>query len=119
MITKYAIEKSLLFDGFEGEALAGSFELNTHIEAGGPVRIADFAGNRFEDLKGTIDSADYKAILKTGNFTIDEGFLHLLKGSSGLGLFFCKRNDAILVFAFGETQPMRYKLYLEGVWVVV
>jgi hypothetical protein len=118
MIVKYAIEKSLLFDGVEDKARSGSFELNTHIDAGGPVQWDDFATNSFEDLEAAIDSSDYETILKTGNFTADNGFLHLQRGSNGLQLSFCKRNNIILVFAFGETQPMRYKLYLEGVWVI-
>ena len=118
MFTKYSSKKSLLFDGSEEEARSGSFELSTDINTGSSAQLADFIDNRFEDLKAVIDSADYETILKTGNFIIDDGFLHLHKGSDGLRLFFCKRNNMILVFAFGETQPMRYKLYLEGIWEI-
>jgi len=117
MITKYAIEKTLLFDGFEEAAWSGSFEWNSRLHISGSVQLADFVNNSSENLKALIDPADYETILKTGNFTVDD-FFHLPQGSEGLGLFFCKRDNIILVFAFGETQPMRYKLYLEGVWMM-
>jgi hypothetical protein len=42
----------------------------------------------------------------------------LYKGSDGLRLYFSKKGNTVVVFAYGEFQPTRYKLYLEGIWKI-
>jgi hypothetical protein len=109
MITKYEITKSLLFDGDEAEAVHKSFNLPV-----GDIKFSDFANNNFEDLRKVITPDDFKTIVKTGGFNAD--FLDLYKGSERLRLYYTKKGNTILVFAYGEFQPTRYKLYIEGVW---
>jgi len=116
MIIKYARTKSLLFDGNESEILDRYFVPDTDIEAGMAIKFHDFAGNTFEDLRSIISEADFENIVQTGGFTADNGFLKLYKGSDSLRLYFFKKAGVIVVFAYGEFQPTRYKLYLEGVW---
>ncbi|MEN0057123.1 MAG: hypothetical protein AAGC65_25825, partial [Mucilaginibacter sp.] len=87
-------------------------------EIGESIKFSDFAGNGFEDLQTAIGKENFDAILKTGDFTPDSGFLNLHKGSDGLRLYFSKKGNTILVFAYGEFQPTRYKLYLEGIWKI-
>jgi hypothetical protein len=118
MIVKYARTKSLLFDGNESEILDRYFVPDTEIETGLIIKFQDFARNTFEDLRTIIGEADYEAIIKTGEFTTDNGFLKLYKGSEGLRLYFCKKVNTILVIAYGEFQPSHYKLYLEGIWKI-
>jgi hypothetical protein len=117
MITKYAKVKSLIFDGAESEILNKSFNPDAGIDAGGAIRFNDFTNNNFEDLRKILKSDDFESIVKTGGFTSDGGFLNLYKGSDNLRLYFCKRGDVIVIFAYGEFQPTRYKLYLEGIWL--
>jgi hypothetical protein len=109
MITKYEITKSLLFDGDEAEAVHKSFNLPA-----GDVKFSDFANNNFEDLRKVITQDDFETIVKTGGFNAD--FLNLYKGSERLRLYYTKQGNTIAVFAYGEFQPTRYKLYLEGLW---
>jgi|ERR1700754_3116070 len=118
MISEYIKVKSLIFDGNEQDAVKLSFTPDTIVEAGGPIKFSDFAGNTFEDLHNAVDKDDFEAVLKTGGFTPDNGFLKLYKGSDNLRLYFCKKGNTILVFAYGEFQPTRYKLYLEGIWKI-
>ncbi|MFC0516975.1 hypothetical protein ACFFGT_22390 [Mucilaginibacter angelicae] len=109
MITKYEITKSLLFDGDEAEAVHKSFSLPA-----GSIKFNDFANNNFEDLRKVITTDDFETIVKTGGFNAD--FLNLYKGSERLRLYYTKKGNTIAVFAYGEFQPTRYKLYLEGIW---
>jgi hypothetical protein len=111
MITKYEITKSLLFDGDEAEAVHKSFNLPA-----GDIKFSDFANNNFEDLRKVITPDDFEAIVKTGGFNAD--FLNLYKGSERLRLYYTKKGNTIAVFAYGEFQPTRYKLYLEGLWTL-
>ena len=117
MITKHVRVKSLIFDGAESEILKRSINPDTEINVGGAIRFADFANNNFEDLRMILSGDDFESIVKTGKFTPDSGFLNLYRGSDNLRLYFCKRGNAIVVFAYGEYQPTRYKLYLEGIWL--
>lgn len=112
MITKYEVTKSLLFDGDEAGAVHKTFNL----PAGG-IKFSDFANNNFEDLRKVLTPDDFKTIIKTGGFNTG-GFLNLYQGSERLRLYYAKKGDTIIVFAYGEFQPTRYKLYLEGVWVL-
>ncbi|WP_121809069.1 hypothetical protein [Mucilaginibacter kameinonensis] len=111
MITKYEVTKSLLFDGDEEEAVLKSFSLPAR-----NIKFSDFANNNFEDLQKILTPGDFDTIIKTAGFT-PGGFLNLYQGSDRLRLYYAKREDAIIVFAYGEFQPTRYKLYLEGVWI--
>jgi hypothetical protein len=111
MITKYEITKSLLFDGDEEEAVHKSFNLPA-----GDIKFSDFANNNFEDLRKLITPDDFESIVKTGGFNAD--FLNLYKGSERLRLYYAKKGNAIAVFAYGESQPTRYNLYLEGLWAL-
>ena len=64
------------------------------------------------------DITRFEFIKKTGAFVTDGGFLNLYKGSNNLRLYYHKKGNTIVVFAYGEFQPGRYMLYLEGFWIV-
>jgi hypothetical protein len=114
MITRYAMAKSLVFDGAEREILSKVLDLGQ----AATVKFNDFANNNFEDLQQVINNDDFESIVKTGGFVPDGGFLKLYKNSDGLRLYYYKKNNTIIVLAYGEFQPGRYKLYMEGVWEI-
>jgi hypothetical protein len=118
MITKYEKIGSLIFDGAEQDVLAQSFKPETKADIGPAIAFDDAVKHDFEDLRGVIDDDDFESIIKTGDFEPDGGPLHQYRGSDNLKLYFFKRGKTVVVFAYGEFQPTRYKLYLEGVWVV-
>ncbi|MDB5089346.1 MAG: hypothetical protein JWR09_3340 [Mucilaginibacter sp.] len=115
MTIRYTKAKSLIFDGPESEILDKSFN-QAGISA--PIRFDDFANNNFEDLQQVINNDDFESIVKTGGFVPDRGFLNLYKNSDGLRLYYYKKNNTIIVLAYGEFQPGRYMLYMEGVWLI-
>lgn len=114
MITRYTKAKSLVFDGTEREILTKELDLGLT----STVKFDDFANNNFEDLQQSINNDDFESIVKTGGFAPDGGFLKLYKNSDGLRLYYYKKNSTIIVLAYGEFQPGRYKLYMEGVWEI-
>jgi hypothetical protein len=118
MITNYKKAKSLIFDGSEQEILHKSFDLSRDTSLGIAIKLDDFANNTLEDLQGVISGADFEFIVKTGVFVTDGGFLNLYKGSNNLRLYYHKKGNTIIVFAYGEFQPGRYMLYLEGFWTI-
>lgn len=117
MITKYTKAKSLLFDGPESDIINKYFDPGAGINIG-TIQFDDFVNNNFEDLRQIIGDGDFESIVKTGGFIPDGGFLNLYKNSDNLRLYFCKKNNVIIVFAYGEFQPARYLLYLEGTWIL-
>ena len=113
MIKRSEITKSLLFDNTDGTLYSKTFALPR-----GQVKFNDFANNNFEKLADVIGTDDFKSIVTTAGFKTDGGFLNLYQGSDRLRLYYAKKDNIIFVFAFGEFQPTRYKVYLEGVWEV-
>ena len=118
MISKHIKAKSLIFDGPESKILNKIFDLSREAAVSTPIKFDDFANNNFEDLQQVINNDDFKLIVKTGGFVPDGGFLNLYKGSNDLRLYYYKKNNTIVVFAYGEFQPTRYMLYLEGIWTI-
>jgi hypothetical protein len=118
MITKYKNAKSLIFDGPESEVLNKVFDVGTETAVSVTIKFGDFANNNFEDLQQVVTNDDFEFILKTGGFAPDGGFLNLYKNSDDLRLYYYKQGNTVVVFAYGEFQPFRYMLYLEGVWTI-
>lgn len=118
MILKHSIEKHLLFDGAEQDLMNKPIILKTGFELGGTIGYEEIGRKNFELLGQEIIKPDFDYIVRTGNFILDEGFIKVYKGSDNLRLYYCERGKNIIVFAVGEYQPARYKLYLEGVWVL-
>lgn len=113
MIKRYEIAKSLLFDNTDDTLYTRTFNIEL---PHGSISFDDFANNNFEKLADVIGTDDFKSIVATAGFKTDGGFLNLYQGSDRLRLYYAKNDNIIFVFAFGEFQPTRYKVYLEGVW---
>lgn len=113
MTTKYQSIKSLLFDGDETNVIHQSFNLPA-----GLVKFSDFANNNFEDLRSILDENTFNQLVKAAGFNTDGGFLNLYQGTDRLRLYYAKKENNIAVFAYGEFQPTRYKLYLEGILTI-
>lgn len=117
MVRKLAIDKKLIFDGPEA-ALGETHILLDNVDADihEPIHFVDFSERTFEMLRDELNPEDFYGIVKQGGFKTDDGFLHLYIGTEDLRLYFIRKNNVIVVFACGEFQPTRYKLYFEGAW---
>ena len=118
MIVSYKTLRLLLFDGSEQELIGRSFDLGEETGIKTPVKFEELVSNNFEDLKDINGSGDFAFILKTGGFAPDGGLLNLYKGSHNLRLYYLKKDRIIIVSAFGEFQPARYMLWIEGTWLL-
>jgi len=120
MVRKLAIEKKLVFDGPETEL--GKMQIlldDVDVDIHEPILFVDFGEQPFEKLQHELNPEDFYGIAKDGAFKTDEGFLHLYKGSEALRLYYIRKNNVIVVFACGEFQPARYRLYFEGAWELI
>ncbi|PSK91608.1 hypothetical protein [Taibaiella chishuiensis] len=118
MITKSNTDRALLFDGPETDLHNKLFDLEATPLKGQDLSLDHITGNSFEELEQEIGSEDFAAIVATGNFKPDEGFLDHYKSENRLKLYYLKQGGHIAVFSFGEFQPTRYQLYLEGTWTL-
>ncbi|PZF74614.1 hypothetical protein [Taibaiella soli] len=119
MVRKLAIDKKLIFDGPETEL--GKMQIlldNVDVDIHEPIRFVDFGDNTFEGLRDKLNPEDFFGIAKDGAFQPDEGFLHLYKGSEDMRLYYIRKHNVVIVFAYGEFQPTRYRLYFEGAWEI-
>jgi hypothetical protein len=114
MSMKYTKIKSLIFDGTESEILNKSFDLDTKLGVTVSIKFNDFANNDFEGLCQILSDDDFELLIQAGEFVLDKGFLPIYKNSDNLRLYYYKTDNIVMVFAYGEFQPTRYKLYLEG-----
>ena len=112
-----ALPGQLLFDGID----SGFYEYVFHDESYcvEHIKSDDIYDNYFRLLLPMIGEESFKQILTQGQFMkySDE---YSFKGSDKLPLryFICSKSNKILIFALGEFQPGRYKIYLDGVWQI-
>ena len=76
----------------------------------------DFRKNYFDDLEKIMSPEEFEQIMREGHFTKPKGPFGNYLGSDGLSLSYFVSNGLLFVFANGEFQPARYKIYLEGIW---
>lgn len=112
--------KKILYDGLETEELyQKDFEVY-----GIMFKIPDFMENSIEKLKNSISNEDFGQIeeLYSSNseflkYFKDYKFDKLpLKSEENLSIYYLLSYNKIYLFSFGEKQPGRYMLFLEGVW---
>ncbi|MFP9113294.1 hypothetical protein ACLI1A_05095 [Flavobacterium sp. RHBU_3] len=115
--------KRLLYDGMDTD---GFYQRN-HDITGLVFNIKDIIENRIEKLKGRISQEVFLKITAECGFRTnanddfakhfkDFDFGEFYLSNEGLELYYIISNSVLYIFSFGESQPARYKLYLEGVW---
>jgi len=111
MIKRIETDKQKLFDGDEHECLQQVFEIEDQ-----KIKLIDFYNNPLRALKEEIDSESFETIVKQNNFEINSGFIEKYTSEKGLEIHYLIINDMIYLFSYGEYQPARYILSLEGIW---
>ncbi len=115
IIFRNDIEKQKLFDGVENILYNETFMIDYN-QKEYSLKVADFENNSFEQLVKITDSKTIDTIVNEGQFIKKEGLLTIYTGTDDLRLYYFKKDNLLFILAFGEFQPTRYKLYLEGVW---
>ena len=110
-----SLDKKLLFDGLE----EGFYQFTFKPVFSGPPEITldDIYENFFQKLIAVVGPQAFSQILKEGDF-MKYSNEYAFKGTDKLSLKFFASGSDLVVFALGEFQPNRYKIYLEGIWQI-
>lgn len=113
--------KKMLFDGDEAKAYPFSFD--THVEGELiNIKASDFYDNFLVNLKSEVDEETFQDILVEGGFEKRDRIVETYLGSDRLTLYYFYKNSEnsadrfLFIFSFGEVEPTRFRIYLEGVW---
>jgi hypothetical protein len=111
MIKKNEITRQKLFDGDEQECLKEIFEIENQ-----KIKLIDFYNSPLRDLKKEIDDESFETIVRESKFNVRNSFIEKYVSEEGLEVHYLKKNDMIYLFSYGEFQPGRYMLFLEGIY---
>ncbi|BAP32485.1 uncharacterized protein CHSO_3448 [Chryseobacterium sp. StRB126] len=111
MVKKAEIARQKLFDGDEEKCLKEVFEIKNQI-----ITLTDLYNNPLRALQKSIDDETYYTVIKEGNFNLINSFNEKYLSEEGLEVYYLIRNELIYLFSYGEYQPGRYMLFLEGLW---
>jgi hypothetical protein len=108
-----SLDRKLLYDGLDEGFY--QFVFNPQIPGLPSIATDDFDENYFQKLIPLIGPQAFSQLLQEGDFMKNSNE-YAFKGTDKLSLRFLLRGNTLLVFAMGEFQPNRYKIYLEGIW---
>lgn len=108
---KDEIARQKLFDGNEEKCLKEDFEIKNQ-----KIKLIDLYNSPLTALKNEIDNTRFDIIVKESQFNLIKSFTEKYISADGLEIYYLKNNDMIFLFSYGEYQPGRYMLFLEGVW---
>ena len=109
-----SLDKRLLFDGLDEGFYQFSSTPNSRLPE---IKLDDVYDNFFQKLILIVGPQAFSQILYEGDF-MKYSNKYAFKGTDRLSLKFFISGDTIAVFALGEFQPDRYKIYLEGIWQI-
>jgi hypothetical protein len=121
MALKFSLNnKQILYDGLETEKLYQMIFEVCDIT----FKISNFTENPVDKLKTLISNDHFSQLAALYNsnseflkYFKDYPFDKIpLKSEENLSLYFLLKNNSLYLFSFGEKQPGRYMLFLEGVW---
>ncbi|MGH1517943.1 hypothetical protein [Chryseobacterium sp. JK1] len=110
MVKKIEISRQKLFDG-EEECLPTIFEIENQ-----RISLAEFYNNPLRNLKKEIDGESFESMVEGSKFSLSNRFIEKYTSENGLEVYYFKSDDMIYLFSYGEYQPGRYLLFLEGIW---
>lgn len=111
MIKKNEITRQKLFDGDEEQCLKEIFEIENQ-----KIKLIDFYNSPLRDLKKETDDESVETIIRESEVTVKNIFIENYVSEEGLEIHYLKKNDVIYLFSYGEFQPGRYMLFLEGIY---
>lgn len=110
MIENIEMIRRKLFDGDEEKALKHVFAIENQA-----FKLIDFYNHPLRELKKQIRDQSFDIIIKESQFSLVNSFVEKYLSENGLEIHYVKRNEAIYLFSYGEYQPGRYLLFLEGI----
>ncbi|OJX32932.1 MAG: hypothetical protein BGO86_13180 [Chryseobacterium sp. 36-9] len=109
---KLDTNKKLLFDGFENDIFKKEFLLKEK-----KINIKNIINNRFKKLREIINENNFNTIIKDLNIIKHNELFESYKSSDdSLSIYYLIDDNNLFIFSYGEFQPARYILYLEGIY---
>jgi len=109
---KLDTNKKQLFDGFEDDIFNKEFLLKEK-----KINIKNIINNKFKKLREIINENDFTTIIKDLNIIKHNELFESYKSSDdSLQIYYLINDNNLFVFSYGEFQPARYQLYLEGIY---
>ncbi|RZK98047.1 MAG: hypothetical protein EOO62_27085 [Hymenobacter sp.] len=105
-----------LFDGLNDDFYAFSYQCQKPLAVS--IRPTYFYQQVFSSLTAVLSPPDFSQLVREGGFRKTNSLFaaHAYEGTDNMGLTYCRADTYLFIFASGEFQPGRYKIYLEGVW---
>lgn len=110
-IANFRQTKQKLFDGDEGECLQKVFQVDDQ-----KISLTDFYNNPLRALKKEIDAESFDKVIEESKFNLINNYNEIYTSEEGLEVHYLIKNEMIYLFSYGEYQPGRYMLFLEGLW---
>lgn len=107
--------KIQLFDGEEEGFYTFKYSFTTPAIV---IYERDFRKNSFANLQKLMPGNDFSQLMSDGMFKLPIPPFTKFSGSDNLELAYYMSGNYLFIFASGESQPGRYKIYLEGIWAV-
>lgn len=111
---KHIATKETLYDGIENQELYSTiFSSNNY-----SFKLPEILDNKIGDLKHTVSNEDFVQMASESGWQpiqfldFEESYISYM----GLFLYYVINGNLLHVYSFGERQPGRYVLTLEGVW---
>lgn len=112
------IPATKLFDGLNDEFYDFTHQFEKPLAVS--IRPTDFYCQAFSQLATVLSPPDFSQLVREGHFRKTNSLFaeHTYEGTDEFDLTYCLIDTYLFIFASGEFQPGRYKIYLEGVWQV-
>lgn len=114
------IRRADIFDGEEPAFLEQEFEIPG--SGGITFQARQFLDHSFADLKNILGTETFDQIVEEQGYVIPTGPFGKWWGTERLELFYFLHQapdadfTSVVLIAFGELQPGRYKIHVEGIW---
>ena len=112
--------RGYIYDGLEPEFTLPGFRLPG--ATGAAFHLGDFVRQPFQTLLEQVTAAAFRHIFTAHGFKHPVGPWESWTGTDNLALYHFRVDGAVpperrvAILAYGEFQPARYLLHLEGVW---
>lgn len=117
-IIPFDLRKKLhVFDGFEPDDYYQQIELSgEYPNLNFP--LAEIVNQPFKNLQNVLDAESFQQLAALQKVKNPNTEWEVFVGSEDLSLYYFIREDKLILLSFGEFQPARYKVHLEGIWKI-
>ncbi len=113
--------RKLLFDGPEHEFKQAVINIHAPGRAATTVEVFRENFKEIRDLKEILSSSEFTIIMSECKVKQSD-FLGIFKNQDNLKSYYILLDNAetnyLIIVSYGEFQPCRYMLFLEGIWEV-